>query len=53
LLNSHQYIPPSTTGSEEHKTNGYEPNNALKSENKQAIDVGKMDNLFFQKRKKS
>ena len=39
LPNSHQYIPPSTTGSKKHRTNGYEPNNALKSENKQAIDV--------------
>jgi hypothetical protein len=39
LPNLHQYIEPSTMDSKKHRTNGYEPNNALKSENKQVIDV--------------
>ena len=43
--NSHQYIPPSTIESKKHRTNGYEPNSALKSENKQAIDIDKMVEL--------
>ena len=37
--NPHQYIESSTMDSKKHRTNGYEPNNALKSENKQVIDV--------------
>ena len=40
--NHRQYIDSSTIDSKNYRTNGYEPNNALKSENKQAIDVGKM-----------
>ena len=45
--NPHQYIESSTIrgDSKNYTTNGYEPNNALKSENKQAIDVGKMVEL--------
>ena len=42
LPNPHQYIEPSTIDSKKHRTNGYEPNSALKNENEQAIDVGKM-----------
>ena len=45
LPNPHQYIEPSTMVSKKHRTNGYEPNNALKSENKQAIDMDKMVEL--------
>ena len=39
--NPRQYIEPSTMDSKKHRTNGYEPNNALKSENEQTIDVDK------------
>ena len=45
LPNPHQYIEPSTMDSKKRRTNGYEPNNALKSENKRAIDVDKMIEL--------
>ena len=37
--NHRQYLDSSTMDSKKHRTNGYEPNNALKSENKQVIDV--------------
>ena len=43
--NHRQYIDSSTIDSKNYRTNGYEPNNAVKSENKQAIDVGKMVEL--------
>ena len=39
--NPRQYIDSSTIGSKKHRTNGHEPNNALKSENEQTIDVDK------------
>jgi KaiC/GvpD/RAD55 family RecA-like ATPase len=39
--NPHQYIPPSMMDSKKRRTNGHEPNNALKSENEQTIDVDK------------
>jgi len=42
LPNPHQYIEPSTMDSKNYRTNGYEPNNVLKSEDRQVIEANKM-----------
>ena len=40
--NPRQYIEDSTIGSKNYRTNGYEANTPVKTENKRAIDVDKM-----------
>ena len=43
--NPRQYIEDSTIGSKNYRTNGYEANTPVKTENKRAIDVDKMVEL--------